>query len=320
VRRLLLVVGLLACACRSSASTSTTTTTTTATTTATATATASATPTADCSDTPDLDARAAEARTLLRNDAVRTTVVDGTFLYIDADRGRFFDEAVHLATRVLSALRTGRMASHPLCPVSVYVFASRDHFEAHCGKRHYVTDSRNWGLWDPLRREIVVDLSGGRAHVPTTAHELAHVVMAGDFDAPRWFRECVCTLYEAPAFDADGGISGENNWRYIQLRAAVKAGDPHVRLDALFGMNDDVFRGERDDAGSGGASVMLLHEGMARATCEWLDEQGQLWPLYRAWRDSFAADPDGRASFLRVSGRTPAAADADWRGWVTRTK
>ena len=41
----------------------------------------------------------------------------------------------------------------------------------------------------------------------------------------------------------------------------------------------------------------------------------------RAWRDDFASDPDGVASFTRITGRPPTAAPADaaWRDWVLHT-
>jgi hypothetical protein len=69
------------------------------------------------------------------------------------------------------------------------------------------------------------------------------------------------------------------------------------------------------------ALAAQMHRAMARATCQWLDAQGQLWPLYQGWRDSFATDHDGIATFTRVTGRAPTApeADADWRAWVLRT-
>ena len=302
-------MALAAFACRSSSATDPTPTLT-STPIPTPTPTSTPTPTA-----PPLEARLADARTA-HPDLRRTVVVDSTFLYVDVDGSPFFDEAVAFAPRVLAALRNGRIAPHPLDPVTVYLFGARTGFERHCSAHRYVPDSdRNWGIWDPIRRDVVVDLSGGRTHVPTTAHELAHVAMLADFEAPRWFRECVGTLYEAPVFPREGDITGADDWRYEQLRAAVAAHDPRAHLDALFGMSDDAFRGDS-------APASLLHEGMARATCQWLDEQGQLWPLYRAWRDARArgADPDGLSAFALVRGQAPADADPHWRAWVLRRR
>jgi hypothetical protein len=98
------------------------------------------------------------------------------------------------------------------------------------------------------------------------------------------------------------------------------AGDPVAHLGALFGMSDDDFRAKLDAGGVDGTRLML-QRAMARATCQWLDGQGQLWPLYQGWRDSFATDPHGIATFTRVMGRAPTApeADAAWHAWVART-
>ena len=55
---------------------------------------------------------------------------------------------------------------------------------------------------------------------------------------------------------------------------------------------------------------------MARYVCQWLDERGKLWPFYRAWRDGFDSDPTGASAFERVTGQTPATANAAWTAWV----
>src|ERR1700733_11375491 len=160
------------------------------------------------------------------------------------------------------------------------------------------------------------DLSGGRSHVSTIAHELAHVLMDADaVHAPLWFRECVASLYESPVLPAEGEIHGTDDWRSIQLRPAVVAHDPAAHVGALFGMSDDDFRG-RSDAGGSDVTRSMLHRGMARATCQWLDAQGQLWPVYRGWRDDFAADGDGLATFTRVTGHAPTdpGGEGAWRG------
>ena len=275
---------------------------------------------ADCAGTASLEERAAEARRLY-GDTVRTALVDGAFLFVDPDHGPLFDEATRFAPRVLAALRNGRIGVHPLSPVSVYLFASAARFRKHCTARRYVPDSGpDWGIYDPRRREIVVDLSRGRDHVPSLAHELSHVLMDADVKAPRWFRECIGTLYEAPTLPREGEIHGTSNWRYEQLRTALVARDPEAHLGALFGMSDDTFRGDSDAGPS--AERYLLHYAIARATCQKLDEAGQLWPFYQGWRDELSKgrDPDGTASFERATGQTPAAADPSWRSWAARTK
>lgn len=268
-----------------------------------------------------LASRTAEAQALY-GPSVRLTSVDGTFLYVDADRSAVFDQAVGLAPRVLAALRHDRIAPHPLCPVSVYVFASRDSFRAYCTPRGYVAEAgRNLGVYDRERGVIVADVSEGPSSVPAIAHALAHVLMDADApNAPLWFRECVASLYESPVLAGGDEIHGADDWRYLQLRPAVSANDPEAHLGALFALSDDDFRA-RAVTGTDGTKLML-HGGMARATCQWLDGQGQLWPFYRAWRDGFATDHAGFAAFTRVTGGAPTApeADAAWKAWVMHTR
>jgi hypothetical protein len=268
-----------------------------------------------------LAARIAEAQSLF-GAAVRAETVEGAFLFIDPDHTPLFDESVHLAQQALPALRHNRIAPQPLCPVSVYVFASADHFRAFCGPRGYVPEAgNNLGIYDRQRGVIVTDVSGGRSYVPTVAHELAHVLMDSDaVNAPLWFRECVASLYESPVLAPGDEIHGTDDWRYLQLRPAVNAGDPGAHLGALFAMSDDDFRA-RTVTGTDGTKY-LLHSAAARATCQWLDGQGMLWPFYRAWRDGFAKDHDGFGAFTRVTGRPPTApeAEAAWRAWVLHTR
>jgi hypothetical protein len=268
--------------------------------------------------------RTAEAQSLYGS-SIHLATVDGTFLYVDPDHSPLFDESLRFAARVLAALRNDRIAPHELCPVSVYVYSSAKSLRDHSRSLHYIAETgRNFGLYDRARGEIVVDLTEGPTHVPTQAHELAHVLMDADWEAPLWFRECVASLYESPVPDEPTGvIHGQDDWRYIQLRDAVRAQNPEVHLGALFGMSDEGFRG-KSDAGDVDGTRSLLHRGMARAVCQWLDGKGkdQLWPFYRAWRDAGAADPDGVAAFTRVTGqaRTAPEVDAAWREWVGRTR
>jgi hypothetical protein len=276
---------------------------------------------AACPADGTLEVRTAEARSLY-GDGVGLATVDGTFLFVDPDRTPLFPESVALARQALVALRHDRIAPRPLCPVSVFVFASPTHLRAYSLAHGYVPEAgKNLALYDAERGVIVTDVSGGRKYVPSLAHELAHVLMDHDFGppaAPLWFRECVASLYEAPVI-AGTEIHGVDNWRYAQLRAAVAARDPEAHLGALFGMSDREFRGR--SAQGVDAGRYLLHLGMARATCQWLDDRGQLWPLYRAWRDGGSGDAgegDGVGAFARVIGKGPRdeGVEGEWGAWV----
>ncbi|MGD0524509.1 MAG: hypothetical protein ABSE49_05180, partial [Polyangiaceae bacterium] len=211
------------------------------------------------------------------------------------------------------------------------VFGSSDHFKAHGtdNGRHYLSESgTTYGVYDDARGEIATDLSRGEAHIFTIAHELAHVLMDADamaagWHAPRWFQECVASLYESPVLpdDAHGVIHGTDDWRYLQLRPAVAAHDPAAHLGALFGMSDDDFLGQTDAGGIDGVRSHL-NAATARATCQMLDAQDALWPFYRAWRDGHAEDRDGVAAFTRVVGAAPTSEGEEtaWAKWVARTR
>ena len=90
------------------------------------------------------------------------------------------------------------------------------------------------------------------------------------------------------------------------MRALTSGERDKARLDRLFGMRDETFRGEDED----------LHYAMARYVCQWLDAKGKLWPFYQRWRDDFADDPTGAKSFEAVVGSTPAVAHAAWSKWT----
>jgi hypothetical protein len=91
----------------------------------------------------------------------------------------------------------------------------------------------------------------------------------------------------------------------VGMHPASEAKD--ARLDALFGMSDETFRGDEEK----------LHYATARYLCQWLDQKGWLWSFYRAYRDGFTSDPTGAKTFERVTGMTPTQAYPIWSSWVT---
>src|SRR5208283_301867 len=99
---------------------------------------------------------------------------------------------------------------------------------------------------------------------------------------------------EKPVFAPPGEIHGARNWRNDRLAAALLSPDRRRRLHvpAFFALGDEELDGADQDA---------VYAGL-RTFCQWLDERGQLWPVYRAWRDGIAEDPTGEKSFSRVTG------------------
>jgi hypothetical protein len=147
--------------------------------------------------------------------------------------------------------------------------------------------------------------------IGTLTHEIVHPLVEADFPgAPVWIDEGIASLFEAPVLPRPGEIHGAKNWRLPRLRTALASRKERseARLDALFGMPDDAFRGTDED----------LHYAMARYACKWLDDRGKLWDFYRAWRDSVAEDRTGEAAFKAAVGMSPADANDAWTAWVKR--
>lgn len=216
--------------------------------------------------------------------------------------------AAGLVRQALDALYTGRFATTPARPVAVYLFQSAQPYEHFCRTRLGDACISPFGFYRPEVRTIVMNAGPG---LGTLTHEMVHPLIEADFAAaPTWINEGIASLFEAPVIPRHGEIHGAKNWRLPRLQSALRSSReaPTTRLDALFAMNDAAFR-DGDES---------LHYAMARYVCQWLDEQGKLWPFYRAWRDDAADDPTGEKAFARVTGEQPRDANDAWATWVRR--
>jgi hypothetical protein len=256
--------------------------------------------------------------------STRFKVLQDAFIVAGVGPGAYFDHAVDFVDRTLTAFYNGRFEKRPPYAVLLIFFRLYPDYASYVGKHFPVNPKDYYGIYGTYSHVAAVDGSGGLPYLPTLSHELAHAIIeSADFpERPAWFGECVASLYEAPTFPAPGEIGGEPSWRDREvLRPALhpKNGGsaPDVRLDLLFGMDDDTFKATLPDGGTN-APVLAVHEATARAVCEWLDARGKLWPLYHAWRDHFADDPTGVASFTAVVGTAPQEATDAWRKWAER--
>jgi hypothetical protein len=213
-----------------------------------------------------------------------------------------------LVHRALEAFFNGRFTTRPALPVAVFLFPSTGPYQSFCKTHLGEACMSDFGFYRPDVRTIVMNAGPG---IGTLTHEIVHPLVEGDFGgAPTWIDEGLASLFEAPVLPHTGEIHGAKNWRLPALRAALASAKQRdgVTLGALFAMSDASFR---DDDES-------LHYAMARYTCQWLDERGQLWSFYRAWRDGVKTDPTGEKAFAAVTGQTPAQATAAWQAWVRR--
>lgn len=255
----------------------------------------------------DLAARRALAREEL-GPKTESEIVEGVFLVASPTGKAALAGVMDVTRRALAAYFNGRFHKRPERAISVYLFPDAARYDAFCKKRWREKCDSPYGFYLASERKIVMNVGPG---VGTLTHELVHPLVEADFpNAPDWINEGIASLFEQFYLPKAGEIRGGKNWRHPRLMAAL--GSPkereHASLPALFAMNDEEFRGKRED----------LNYATARYLCQWLDEKGLLWPFYQRWRDGFASDPSGEKAFALVVGKTPADANAEWSAWVRR--
>jgi hypothetical protein len=241
-------------------------------------------------------------------DRVPSSVVGDVFLVVGAPGwdGTSFDQSVSLVKRALGAYMNGRFKTRPQRAVTVYLFASAATYEGYCKTRWSEKCLSKYGFYRPDERKMVMNASLG---LGTLTHELVHPIVEADFPtAPAWINEGIASLFEAPVIPRAGEIHGVKNWRHPRLLSAYGSAKERdaARLDAIFGMSDEVFRDDTED----------LHYAMARYVCQWMDDQGKLWAFYQTWRDTVADDANGEKAFERVMGKPPREMHDSWAKWV----
>lgn len=255
----------------------------------------------------DVAGRTEEAKRELGKRAAVETVEDVFILVTPAGAGSL-GETKSITKRVLEAYFNGRFAKKPAKAVSVYLFPDAKPYEAYCQKRYGAECGTPYGFYRPDERRIVMNAGPG---IGTLTHELVHPIVESDFpQAPEWVNEGIASLFEALSMPAAGQIHGVKNWRHPRLLRALGSAKERTEasLPTLFGMSDATFRNDDED----------LHYASARYLCQWLDQQGKLWPFYQRYRDNYAIDPTGAASFQAITGKTPAEANDAWMRWVKR--
>jgi hypothetical protein len=212
-----------------------------------------------------------------------------------------------LTTRALDAYYSGRFDTRPTRAIGVYLFADKASYQSYCKQHLGRACDSPFGVYHPEVRRIVMNAGPG---LGTLTHELVHPIVEADFPkAPIWINEGIASLFEAPTLGPKRGeIHGMKNWRLPRLLSGMRSRDEryHARLDSLFGMTDEAFRGPLEK----------LHYATARYVCQWLDARGWLWPFYHAWRDGYDTDRTGAKAFERITGMSPALATTTWTAWV----
>jgi hypothetical protein len=236
-----------------------------------------------------------------------TSVVSDVFVVIGPPgwQGGQFERSVSLMKRSIAGYLNNRFGKKPAEAISVYLFPNGQTYEAFCTRRYDAPCIAHFGFYHPGDRYMVMNIGLG---LGTLTHEIVHPLVEADFpQAPTWINEGIASVFEQPILGEPGEIHGGKNWRHPRLKRALSTQErDHARLDRLFGMRDDTFRGDHED----------LHYAMARYVCQWLDERGKLWPFYQRWRDNVVSDPTGEKSFQAIVGMTPSEAHVAWSRWA----
>jgi hypothetical protein len=236
-----------------------------------------------------------------------STVVSDVFVVIGPPgwQGGQYAQSVALMKSAMAGFMNGRFGKKPAEAISVYLFPNGATYEAFCRQKYAAPCIAHFGFYQPGDRYMVMNIGLG---LGTLTHEIVHPLVEADFpNAPTWINEGIASVFEQPQIPKAGEIHGGKNWRHPRLKRALSTNERDMaRLERLFGMRDETFRGDGED----------LHYAMARYFCQWLDERGKLWPFYQRWRDNVADDPTGEKSFEAIVGLTPAEAHAVWAKWI----
>lgn len=237
-----------------------------------------------------------------------TTVVSDVFVVIGAPgwQGAGFDQSVGLMRGSMAGYMNNRFGKKPAQAISVYLFPEATSYESFCKKKYAAPCIAHYGFYQPGDRYMVMNIGLG---LGTLTHEIVHPLVETDFpEAPTWLNEGIASVFEAPVITKPGEIHGAKNWRHPRLKRALQSAAERdtTKLDVMFAMSDEAFRGSDED----------LHYAQARYVCQWLDERGKLWAFYQRWRDNVTTDPRGNKAFHEVMGMSPAEANAAWTKWT----
>jgi len=154
----------------------------------------------------------------------------------------------------------------------------------------------------------------------TFAHELFHLVVHQNFgDIPAWMDEGIAALYEVSETRGNE-IVGLDNWRGAILQGGW-SGRPKLR--DLVQMNRKMFDQPRGNSKSlvAGEDEALVHA-TARYFMLYLQEQGKLVPLYKAFQErAMSAEPANQAILLteQTLGDSMEHVDEQFEKWFLKT-
>ena len=232
-----------------------------------------------------------------------TRLVDDLFFIASNGDSRSLDAAEATVRRMTDHLYRHFFTRRPVQAVRVYCFRDSSTYSEYVRSAYGRPPTTPYGFYMASERKMVLNLGTGMG---TLSHEIVHPLIGEDFPGvPAWFNEGFASLYEYSSRNGEGRMVPKVNWRLGDLRRARLEGR-EVALRTLMETNSDEFYG--DDRG--------VHYAMARYFCFYLERQGLLERFYREYRATVDADPSGVSALERVTRRSLADVETEWRSWV----
>ena len=174
--------------------------------------------------------------------------------------------------------------------IVIYLFRNKESYHRHSQSLFGEKPTTPYGYYLPGHQALVMNIDTGTG---TLVHEMVHPLLATDFpQVPSWFDEGLAALYER-CHQRDGKIVGLLNWRLPVLQEGLRAGHL-VDLEKLLANSRDGFY---DDPHG-------MHYAETRYLCYYLQEKYLLRSFYHEFRKSCSTDPTGRATLLRITGKS----------------
>ena len=203
--------------------------------------------------------------------------------------------------------------------ITVYFAADRSQLRDLAGKLHGIDLAPGSIGYSFPADQSMVGWADGRAY-GTFAHELFHLMVRGNFgDIPPFLDEGMAALYEVSGFQ-QGRAVGVSNWRGALLK---KYWTERPQIRELVQMNRGAFddvAGSSDGPGAGGKQV--ANHATARYLMLYLQERGELLPVYKAFRNRKVNDrPAAQSAALLESalGRSLDVVDAEFAAWFAKS-
>jgi hypothetical protein len=232
-----------------------------------------------------------------------TRVVDEVFFLASNGDPPAVEAAEETIRRMTGYLYATFFSRRPTRPIRIFCFRNPATYAEYVRSAYGRAPTTPYGFYMSAERKMVLNLGTGTG---TLAHELVHPLIGEDFPGvPAWFNEGFASLFEHAVRGDDGRILPRVNWRLGDLKRAFREGR-EVRLATLMETNTDEFYG--DERG--------VNYATARYFCFYLQRQDLLVRYYREFRATVNADPTGKAALERVTRKSLADFETEWRSWV----